>query len=104
MCLSRFLRINSGLRRMNGSGRYGNSFATARSTPPFSRPAGGCRGQTAKVPGSTGKTGNFSRPGSALAPQVLVFQGAPPGGVDGVLALLESGEIALDASGVPILL
>ena len=41
---------------------------------------------------------------SALAPQVLVFQGAPAGGADGVLALLESGEIALDASGVPILL
>jgi hypothetical protein len=59
---------------------------------------------TAKVPGSTGKTGNFSRPGSALDPQVLVFQGAPAGGADGVLALLESGEIALDASGVPILL
>ena len=51
-----------------------------------------------------GKTGNFSRPGSALDPQVLVFEGAPAGGADGILALLESGEIALDASGVPILL
>jgi hypothetical protein len=105
MCRSRFLRINSRLRKMNSRfGRLREFVRNGLIYPAVFAPAGGCRGQIAKVPGSTGKTRNFSRPGSALAPQVLVFQGAPAGGADGILALLESGEIALDASGVPILL
>jgi hypothetical protein len=106
MCLSRFLRINSGLRRMNS--RFGPPPEFVRNgliyLAVFAAGWGMSRANR-KSSRFYGKNRELlSRPRSALAPQVLVFQGAPPGGADGVLALLESREIALDASGVPILL
>ena len=104
MRLSRFLRINSRLRKPNS--RFGPLREFVRNGLIYLAVfAAGWELSRAKRKSSRfdGKNRELLS-GSALDPQVLVFQGAPAGGADGVLALLESGEIALDASGVPILL
>src|SRR5712672_1478333 len=102
MCLSRFLRINSGLRRMNS--RFGPPPEFVRNGLIYLAVFAAGWGMSRANRKSSRFYGKNRELLSALAPQVLVFQGAPAGGADGVLALLESGEIALDASGVPILL
>ncbi len=101
MCLSRFLRINSGLRRMNS--RFGPPPEFVRNGLIYLAVFAAGWGLSRANRKSSRFYGKNRELLSALAPQVLVFQGAPPGGADGVLALLESREIALDASGVPIL-
>ena len=102
MRLSRFLRINSRLCRINS--RFGPLREFVRNGLIYLAVFAAGWGMSRANRKSSRFYGKNRELLSALAPQVLVFQGAPAGGADGVLALLESGEIALDASGVPILL